>query len=881
MKQYRILSLDAKDIYNSEINNGEKVGYLLPEKKDENYYDRFNNMLDWSLDQEELEKRFKHRNLKFSFSDDYGNLFTLAIVNLTFKYSVKEGTKTILDTADLRKRYYEKGFKINGKEYVRYKRSSGSSRTGKCLFIQKEFLAHMKTWGECGLKNGKESLAAWESYKSLSLSAIKGKITIPLEGILFVEDMVCSCREEVISISGTENLSLTAEKKIEEIKNNIWDGESLLDESIFDNSEIFSSKHMLLLRNKFFKSCAFKTKIQKWFLDNNITKIEQLNGITLAKDVSQIVMITTPSSLKYLKFTDGKLSNNNISNWVKCVDPEFGVVKYDKKTRYFDGDMVMSSYQLLNTLQFNENEVRQLLMPTIQYLATIRNDIDLLRFHFQEAFVGEKEGNEANDNKDGLIRRSDVIFKFLNLNNDFSKTLLYKDFLDDVTDDFKKTIKTGNILLHGTNATIFGNGPELLKHAIGKFNENESALKPSQIRCSKFENGKELLCARSPHITMGNLLLAKNVLENEIWDYFDLSDNIVCVNAINENIQHRLNGCDYDSDAMLITDERTLVEKAKWNYSRFLVPVCDIKPEGFRENDNEAELDVRTSKNLIGEIVNFSQWLNSILWDKKSKNCPEKEIDVLYLDICKLAVLSGIEIDKAKRPYAVDSFRVLDELRKKYSKNDKKPKFFYLIDKETQKRFSKKNKDGVDGKTKKIAKSDYIIYNTTMDHIGAIVPTMCDFRKNKPKNFGYISLSSLFNKTPNITPKDSYYVDRAIDLIKDATSKIQSIRIQMEGKDSDEREIFYNKISSIREDLQHALSCTIKNGVILLAYIKKREKNKVTDWRLYYPLFEGNDQHLTDMFNDIIKRNKEPFPRITKDDSGDIQLYDAKFAKKY
>ena len=880
MKQYRILSLDAKDVYDNEIENGEAVGYVLSETKNEKYYDKFNNILDFSLDQEELESRHNDRKIKFGFSDKYGNLFTLAVVNLTFKYSAKEGKKTVLNTAELRRRYYEKGFKLNGKEYVRYKRSSGSSREGKCLFIRKEFLAHMEKWGECGLKRQNESLASWESYKSLSLSAIKGKITIPLDGILFVEDKICTCEDEVISVTNGENLSLKAEKKKEIIKNSIWDGESLLDESVFNKSDDFRSRHMLLLRNKFFKSCAFRTKIQKWFSDNNITSIGQLNGVTLASDISQIVMITTPNSLKYLKFVNNDLSYENIKKWTDCVSSDFGVVKYDKKTKYFNGEMVMSSYQLLNTLQFSKTETELLLRPTVQYLFDVRNDIDLLRFHFQEAFVAEKEDCGTIREKDGLLRRSDVIFKFLNVNNDFSKTMLYCDFLDDFTEDFKNAIKGGNVLFHGTNATIFGNGPELLKHVINQFDESDSVLKHGQVRCTKFENNKELLCARSPHITMGNLYVAENVLDDKIWDYFDLGDEIVCVNAIGENIQQRLNGCDYDSDAMLITDNSLLVGNAKENYDYFLVPVCDIKPESVRDNDTEAELDIRTSNNRIGEIVNFSQLLNSLLWDKKSKNCNQQEINELYSDVCKLAVLSGIEIDKAKRPYAVDSVKVLSELRKKYSAYDKKPKFFYTIDKETQKRFNKSNNGETGKQKKKILKSEYAYYNTTMDIIDQLVPKLCDFRKNKTKKIDYIPLSSLFKKTPNIKPLERHYAMNVNKLIEDANKKIESIRIQMGGKDSDEREVFYDKISSIREDLKKDLLKNITNESVLLASIKKREKNGSKDWRLYYPLFESDDPHFIEMFNNIIKQNKESFRHIIRDDFGDIQLYDIKFAKK-
>ena len=62
---------------------------------------------------------------------------------------------------------------------------------------------------------------------------------------------------------------MVATTKEATIKNDIWDGESLLDESVF--SDNYADKHMLLLRNKFFKSCGFKTKLQKWFKDKNIT----------------------------------------------------------------------------------------------------------------------------------------------------------------------------------------------------------------------------------------------------------------------------------------------------------------------------------------------------------------------------------------------------------------------------------------------------------------------------------------------------------------------------------------------------------------------------------------------------------------------------------
>ena len=116
----------------------------------------------------------------------------------------------------------------------------------------------------------------------------------------------------------------------------------------------YSCYGMLLLRNKFFKSCCFNTNIQKWFHDNNITEVSQLNGFTLATDVSEIKMITTPNSVKYLKF-------GTMEQWLNNLPSTFGVVKHEKKTHFFDGDMVQTHYQLLNTLQLSQKETNELL----------------------------------------------------------------------------------------------------------------------------------------------------------------------------------------------------------------------------------------------------------------------------------------------------------------------------------------------------------------------------------------------------------------------------------------------------------------------------------------------------------------------------------------
>ena len=544
----RIISLEASEIYRRIYDNGEEVGYVLPAKKSKAYFALFKNVLDYSLDLIELEDAYEKKcRREFSFEDEHKNQYTLAVINLKFKSvfkNKKDGTEINVKT--LRDYFYKSGFILDGKQYVRYKRSAGSSRGGKCLFIDKRLLKYMEKWGECGLNAQNGDLASWEAYKALSLSSIKGMIKIPLDNILFIPDCKSEFLENVVSVK-EENGELVTLTQKTSITTDIWDGESLLDESLFVGK--YAEKHMLLLRNKFFKSCGFRTKLKQWFKDKNITLDDLKNRgfITLATDVDRIVMVTTQNSMKFLKFMRGGLSEKNIRKWTEQVKGVFGVVKYDKRTRFFSGEMVQSSYQFINTLGFTSAQADELLQSSKEYLAKIRDDYDLMRYHFTDAYKREKEDeDEDQEISDGLAERSDVIFKLMQINYGFKDTRLYYNFRNAVVQSQKDRLKKGHILLRGTNATLFGNGPEMLLALSGEFDLHNKknapvVLQPGEIACVKFQHGERLVGVRSPHVTMGNIYCVTNNLKHDIWKYFDLGENIVCVNAIRENIQQRLN----------------------------------------------------------------------------------------------------------------------------------------------------------------------------------------------------------------------------------------------------------------------------------------------------------------------------------------------------
>lgn len=847
MNRYRIISIEAADIYRQEQENGVAVGIKMPGKNSDACFRMFRNFLDNSLDLIELEKAYKRIcRKKFSFRDKFGNDYTLAVVNVKFNFIHRSENGKTVKIRQLREYFYENGFYIDGIHYVRYKRSAGSSREGKCLFIDERLYKAMAKWSECGLKP-KTDLASWESYKALSLSSLKGMVNIPLECILFVPDYKSTFTDEVVSVE-IQDGALTAAHKQTEISNDIWDGESLLDESVFRGN--YADKHMLLLRNKFFKSCAFRTKLQKWFQDKNIT-LEELKSrgfVTFATDINQIVMVTTPNSLKYLKFAGG-FTERNIRKWIENINDTFGVVKWDKSTRFFHGKMVQSSYQLLNTLGLTETQAAELLKPSIDYISLLRKDVDFMRYHFTDAFAREKDDEEP-VRPDGLADRADVIFTLMHKCPHFDETELYANFRNDVVKSLKERLKRGHILLNGTNATLFGNGPELLKYIAGE--EIISELHSGQTYCKRFADKTKLLCARSPHITMGNLYSAENNMQGEIWNYFDLGENIVCVNAIEENIQQRLNGCDYDSDTMLLTDDKLLVETAEKYKDLFKVPVCKIETVK-KENQTLPELDHDTSNNKIGEIVNLSQKLNSLIWDKIHKGESEEKIKEIYGDVCKLAVLSGLEIDKAKRAYdIVNAGKELIALRKKYDKPS--PVFFQEID--------ESNKE-----------KQYIFYDTAMDYVYAIASKI-HFRKGREQFCLYRPISEqLAYNLASGNATEYRHKDKIVEIIDDAKAKTNRLYMELRTADEQEREVIYAQISDIKTERDKLVNKWLTNENVLMLVLRYYEKNSPSDWRIYAALINHP------VFSDLLFELYDRFPKIEESESGKYLLYGRKFAK--
>ena len=779
-----ILQLEAKDLLTTlEIKN----------KK------RYSASFDYSLDFIQLQKI---NNTAFYYENN--KLYCDIIISVKFTYSSDDYT-----TKQLRQKLYTDGFNlsINNQtiHYIRYKRSAGAARLGKCLFINEKYYDEMMQWSLCGIDvaNRKIDLAGLESYVALSLSSIESTITIKPNEILLINDYESTFADDVVMCKEKNGELITSEEETT-ITNSIWDGQSLLDSSKFTGQ--YKGKSMLLLRNRFFKSNCINTNIklymkERFKKDYNKAVIKDIYGNDIR--VKDIKLITTPNSVKYLKFNDYDTWLNNLI--------DFGIVKTDTPSHEEAGSMTRLNYQIVNTLDLYEQDIQKLLEQEFRYFDLLKNELFAIRHYLKIKQASMYEP----DNTD------DFIYSMLSINNNISNTEIFAKYKRKIIDSFAKRLKECRILVDGTHATIFGSIYEMLTASTGDFTQ---ILFGNEVYSPMFTE-KQLFMARNPHITMGNVVIANNVNNDLLKKYFNISNEIVIINSINNNILQQLNGCDFDGDSVIISDNKLLIDKSLTNMKVPTTLVPSIKILEERTLTNLANLDVRTSRNYIGEIVNMSQLLNSLFWDNKRNNLP---VNAIYQDICILCSLSNIEIDKAKRETNIDTRKELKKIRDKYNITKVRPYYFKVftsgyeykklnaptdillevVEKESKKRSRRISKKA--SFTSLFKNTNININNVNYDKIRLIITIIYDFTKETKR---------IYNSQKDKQEKYLLYVqekERIMNLIKSIPITTDEIKYIINIYDRAQNEKNKN------EDEKILVSIRRKLLTILYEYNKKQ-----------------------------------------------------------
>lgn len=843
------------------------------------------------------------------------------------KLKVVKEKYCFMNVKEIRKELYKNGFKILLKnkeiEFCRKGRSSGSARNGKVNFINKKYYNEIMDYLFCDIEHEEDSeldLPSLESYLSLPSSSIIDTFQLKSENILLINDATSTFSDTVMAtrlinekkddkgniISG--DLDTNIEET--EITNKIFDGEALLDKSIFDFYS-YSDKAILQIRNRMYKGIGINTDIQQFFMDNGITSIEQIKAVegneTIATDIKDIKLITTKSSVKYSKY-------GSFNEWVnKYADTTWGICKTEKSQHNFNG-MAQTHYQLLNTLGMRKEAMKAFLSDTLRYIELLKNDLSVFKLHLglikdieYEEDILDYDSNTQESLED-IKTNSDFMLSMININEDFAKTKMFRNFRYDTIKNYIKNVKKGHVLVNGTYATVVDCPLEYLQCAIGKWDGKSSSIGAFECVSNKFEIGEDILGVRSPQPTMSNMAIFKVIDGNVLSKYFNTeSKDIIYISAIKNNIMELESSMDFDVDAMLVLNQKYLVEHCKKlneeieikgkKIQRFLVST-DFTPKrpilrGYNWKDL-AETDIACSEGKIGECINLVQMLNSVYWDKKFHGASEEELFELYKDISTLNVLSCIIIDSCKKLSPVNAAKEMNKIRQKgylgkakkmtniIKQNDgtksKHQRVYYRVARNIDKAkdysirpYFFKNLDGG---------VNYVFKNfeTGMDYLAEIMGKV--ERKVRDNESGGLPLNRIFVKR-KCGNADRKKIPKIIELITNMQIEIASIYKDknIEGKNKYEltkevREKCCEEIKDIGVTINMMYTFIKRLGESEINEDKFQEYKKVSR-NLIRTLNNINNGMLLDML-EVKRKNSET---LIRDNAGDIDIYGVKYIK--
>lgn len=552
---------------------------------------------------------------------------------------------------ELRTEYYTNGVDIKypkynkktgewGYETVSYKmlyRSTGKAKKGSCLFIRKSLYKKAHEFLTMGIKIPKKNSPIVEigAYQSLIASSIEGRVQIPPEDILILKDVDSFCRTNVVSIEINEDKHcITVPKENYEVCNTIFDGQALIDESVFPDW----GNGYILLRQHFFKAAAFCTKIQEYFRDyfgdeyDTATVVDMWGNKHLVKDIK---MITTNEAIKWIKF-DG-VTYEYWCNKVHELNNNFGIVKTAHKSKM--GDMQRMSYQMVNAMSMDIMD--DILQETKDYIQKLKND-DEVFFDFLQ-----RNANFMTD--------YEVLLALCRHNPDFVRSDYFRERRSTIIQNYLLDIKTGHIVQNGDNLVIVGNPYAMLLHSVGENVEDDPTFKTEDgcIQCwtERFDDGEYLAEFRSPFNSCRNLGYLHNQY-HPYWDkYFNFGKQIIAINMLHTDFQDMNNGSDQDSDSLYVTNQPNIVERAKYCYNNFHTIVNNI-PKETNHYDNTlydlAFIDnkLAASQRDIGESTNVAQLCLSYWYTTKNDKFEE------YTSA--LSVICQASIDGTKRAFDIN-----------------------------------------------------------------------------------------------------------------------------------------------------------------------------------------------------------------------------------
>jgi hypothetical protein len=436
------------------------------------------------------------------------------------------------------------------KTYRRLLGTNGGVKNSTVIYVSTEIYDEVNKRLNNGRKMDVPAVPAkLESYKALTCSG-----SIPVsdpDGVLVVNDCETHFKSDIIRIDDKqEGEPVLTYEKDQDVDLVDSDGYGLIDKdlSLKWHQELLEEGICsgFCIRNSWCKGMVFTFPYKEFAKDvahKNMVKDAWGNSV----DINKVQLILTTSMLKLWDSYD---SWKDYYDNCKANHYTFSVTKCCPNKLENERNL---NYQFLQSYRLNDDELNELLKPTIDEIH------DVLGGDYRKSILFLKGMFLSDDNVE-------------NIDYDFAKALMVdKRMINDpfvkskIHQMIKKRIneaKIGTIKCHA-NFSIISGDPYSLCQSI--FDMKVTGLLKAGEAYNKYwidENADKVVCFRAPMTCHNNIRILHMANTKDMQYWYRYMTTCTILNSW-DTTTHALNGADKDSDQVLLTNNKILLEHTR------------------------------------------------------------------------------------------------------------------------------------------------------------------------------------------------------------------------------------------------------------------------------------------------------------------------------
>jgi len=550
---------------------------------------------------------------------------------LTRTLEIETGTTTedifIIDVYyyNVLEQLIENGFYFKNRKYMFFTSSAGQIRDKKIMAINQDIYKTKEKTLMCGLSvdaiNGKGgcNVTKFLAYLALTNSATDEFKEFDIDECIVVDDFKTTIKEKVDYID-TTNFTITP--KMQDIEITHTDGCGMCLPDVSKKAFVFRGPWIkgLVIPFDFVRFIEKHENAKHIIKDIYDDEWNILTGECLTNPKASgkpIKYIFTKSMFKMWKYYNNWHEYKEAYKQNNCTagicSQELAIEDYKDK---------QMPYQMLQTLDLTDDEIKAITKKTLDFLRAAHTDIEAMK---QIINAGTKNRN--------------AFQQAFEMYPEIVKDPYFKQTLQDTIASKRKQAKAGKIEISESRYVFIA--PDLYAFCEWLFcdiDKPEGLLEKGEVFCKLYTNNQKLDVCRNPHLSFEHAVRT-NKLSRKAQDWFKTT----CIyTSIHDPISKILQ-FDVDGDIALVIADPTIIEAAERKNVR---PLYYKMAKASAEQINEESI-YNSLKEAFEYGIGIGEYSNMIskLWNKEDRTNEDEDL------IKILTCLTNFSIDAAKTKY--------------------------------------------------------------------------------------------------------------------------------------------------------------------------------------------------------------------------------------